>query len=95
MPYILESGTRRFIGSVGDTRPTVGTAADGTVTTDNDLPVGSSLMEIDAVNRKMTIYRWTGIAWLRADPAHPLVEYMQEILFELASIKDAIIDGLA
>lgn len=92
MAVQLEGSIKRWIGLSSDTKPYLGLQADGTTTlTAQDIPAGSSLLETDTGR----IYRWDGTFWSVHIPADAQAEYFQAILFELASIKEAIIEGLA
>lgn len=94
MAVRLEGSIRRYIGLSTDRKPAVGINYDGLdslTVTDLDLPAGSSFLETDTGR----IYRWSGTDWTHSEPANEQAEYMQAILFELASIREAIIEGLA
>lgn len=95
MAVRLEGSIKRFISEVGDEKPSVGYQLDGRTLTTTDLPPGSSLLELDSVNRRATLYHWTGAAWFAPSDVESLGSTLQAILFELASIKEAIIEGLA
>lgn len=90
MGYFQESTIKRFIGEVGDTKPALGRQADGSDIEANDLPIGSSLMEIDRVNRRLTIYRWTGKDWITSAGEAELTSILESIYLELVEIKELV-----
>ena len=95
MTVKLEGAIKRFICEIGDEKPSIGYQLDGRTVTDADLPPGSSLLELDSVNRRVKLYHWTGVAWFAPADAESLGPALAAILFELASIKEAIIEGFA
>ena len=91
MAVKLEGTIKRFIGLSTDTKPSVGLNLDGLTLTALDLPPGSSFLETDTGR----IWRYNSLEWVIHVPENEQAEYLQAILFELASIKEAIVEGLA
>ena len=96
MAVRLETTIKRWIGTASDSKPTPGGTLFDPITNTStpvlaaDVPPGSSFLETDTGR----IYRWTGSDWTVFVPEEEQSEYLQAILFELASIKEAIIEGL-
>ena len=91
MAVKLEGTIKRFIGLSTDTKPSVGLNLDGLTLTALDLPPGSSFLETDTGR----IWRYNSLEWVIHVPENEQAEYLQAILFELASIREAIVEGLA
>lgn len=90
MAVLLEGAIKRFIGLSTDDKPGLGYYPDGSIVTGNDLPAGSSFLETDTG----LIYRWDGREWTVHIAESETAQYLQAILFELASIKEVLMDGL-
>lgn len=97
MAILLEGTTRRWIGLSTDIKPAPGQTGFDPGTglsapiAESDVPAGSSFLETDTGR----IYRWNGEQWTVHVPENENAEYLQAILFKLASIEEAIIEGLA
>lgn len=91
MPVKLEASIRRWIGLSTDTKPFVGTQADGLVVAATDLPPGSSFLETDTGR----IYRYDGDNWTVVIPEDVAAQRHSEVLVMLAAIRETIIEGLA
>lgn len=93
MAIRLETSIRRFIGLSADEKPVPGgrRLEDDHLYTAADIPAGSTLLETD----RGWLWHFNGEAWVRAVPDTSLEAWASAILAELASIREAIIDGLA
>ena len=97
MTVLLEGTTRRWIGLSTDEKPRPGQTGFDPATgqsaplTEGDVPAGSSFLETDTGR----IYRWNGEQWTVHVPENENAEYLAAILFKLASIEEAIIEGFA
>lgn len=92
----LEGSIKRWIGKSSDTKPYPGQVLSqdngpDVVLTANDVPRGSSYLETDTGR----IYRWSGTEWTYTVPADEQAEYLQAILFELASLRELLTVKLA
>ena len=96
MTIRLEGAIKRWIGKSSDTKPYPGQVLSqdngpDVVLTANDVPAGSSFLEEDTGR----IYRWSGTEWTYTLPIDAQAEYLQAILFELASIRELWMVALA
>lgn len=91
MAVKLEGTIKRWIGLSTDIKPKVGLTVEGLTITANDLPVGSSFLEEDTGR----IWRYNSVEWVVHVPSNEQAEYLQAILFELANIKETIVESFA
>ena len=91
MAVKLEGTIKRWIGLSTDIKPKVGLTVEGLTITANDLPVGSSFLEEDTGR----IWRYNSVEWVVPVPSNEQAEYLQAILFELANIKETIVESFA
>ena len=93
MAVRLETSIRRFIGLSTDEKPVPGVRRleDDHLYTAADIPAGSTLLETD----RGWLWHYDGERWVRAAPDTSMEVWAAAILAELASIREAIIEGLA
>ena len=84
---ILEGQIKRFIGLSTDERPRPGVQLDGS---DLDLPVGSSLLLLNRIERTSVIERWDGHDWLPTGAQDRTTAGQQAMLLELATIRELL-----
>ena len=63
---------------------------DGVTITAQDLPAGSSLMEVDKTNGSVRIYRWDGGSWMASFPVDEHLLVLEAILSELKEFRQMV-----
>ena len=84
---ILEGHIKRFVGLSTDARPRPGVQLDES---DLQLPVGSSLLLLNRIDRTSAIERWDGNEWLPTGEGVVTVDGQQIVLLELAAIRELL-----
>lgn len=84
---ILEGHIKRFVGLSTDERPRPGNQLDGSSL---QLPVGSSLLLLNRIDRTSVIERWDGKDWLPTGDGDVRVVGQQAVLLELAAIRELL-----